>query len=242
MPVTVDNRFHHINGHSSCKDSYGYNAPGDSHACAPYSNCGPNGQRNQRATDSYGNVYTHAATFTDSSNLAVLALDGGSPGTYDDALDFAGLDSFSLEGWFRPEPPGPQAQHLLGKELPYGQDPPRGYGLTSNEDQLRFFRDFEGTVDEVVADPLTPYEFTYVVATYDGEASRMCLYKNAVLANCNEDATTSIAGHWGQFGVGYPGTVGYNHMRFDGVADEIAVYGKVLTEAQIDEHYQAAAR
>lgn len=98
------------------------------------------------------------------------------------------------------------------------------------------FKLSSGTMTLNVPGTLQPNTTYYVVATYDGTAGNV--YVNGKLV-----ATSSLAGTL----TGYDGThgfvlgddAGFTDAAFKGTIDEVAVYGKALTAADVAAHYAA---
>jgi outer membrane protein assembly factor BamB len=82
--------------------------------------------------------------------------------------------------------------------------------------------------------PNTPY---HVVGTYDGTTGR--LYINGV-QNATATISGTFKGYQSQYGFTIADDAGHSDPAFKGTIDEVAVYaGKVLTAAQVQNHYVA---
>jgi hypothetical protein len=139
---------------------------------------------------------------------------------FGDVLDFEGGVAFSIELWVQPT--GNEDDLLVEKATnPEGH----GYSLrttpTGGVFQLQSAADLAGATFP----KLTLSAPTHLVATFDG--SLACVHANAVKQPCiqktitlpNTSAKLRVGGH------------------FAGVIDEVAIYDRVLTSAEIADHY-----
>lgn len=137
---------------------------------------------------------------------------------------------FSLELWVRPDPPSERTDRTLYLSL-------AGYDYTSrllwqvSDRRLvsQFGRLFVSTR------PVSADRWTYVVYTFDGSTQRFYI-----------DALPAGAGRAKRPAWDSPFTLGAfgasSYYRFKGELDELAVYGRALTPAEIREHLAASLR
>jgi len=141
-------------------------------------------------------------------------------------LNFEGKSSFSLEVWLN-------SAALAGMVIrKLGAIPRTGYTLAYSNDRLKFHRYLNDTTDSVSVDSsiLGTGATHHVVATYDGVAQWMCFYVDGVSRDC-DSSLKSIGADSGSFEIGT--------ASFEGVIDEVAVYGSALSPERIAAHYTA---
>jgi outer membrane protein assembly factor BamB len=142
----------------------------------------------------------------------------------------------SLEAWLQ----FPTTPATYTFALGYGSDSyyaPYGFFFRTNGQILAQFFTSAGVLEVGSTSRLstnTPY---YVAGTYDGTTGR--LYINGV-----QNATATLSGTLKNYLPGYGFSIGDDAARsdpaFKGTVDEVAVYaGKVLTAAQVQNHYLA---
>lgn len=145
-------------------------------------------------------------------------------------LGFGGTASFSLEVWFQSEAlQGQLIRKLTGS-------PAYGYSLafSDSDNRFTFYRYQNGNTDSVAVENnvVGTWETYHVVATYDGGEEEMCLYVNGGAGKCVQ-STKDIGTDPSDFIIG--------PHQFVGVIDEIAGYGRLLTRAEIEEHYRVGS-
>ncbi|MGA9272266.1 MAG: LamG-like jellyroll fold domain-containing protein [Candidatus Cybelea sp.] len=122
----------------------------------------------------------------------------------------------------------------------YGTDSsyaPYGLFFRANGQILAQFYTSSGVLEVGSTTKLSPNTPYYVVGTYDGTTGR--LYINGV-----QNASGTLSGTFKDYGGGYGFSIaddaGHSDPAFKGTIDEVAVYaGKVLTAAQVQNHYAA---
>jgi hypothetical protein len=78
----------------------------------------------------------------------------------------------------------------------------------------------------------------HVVGTYDGMTQAMSLYVNGVLdGSSNTNNGDLIHGDPATSGIGIGGSHNDGAVAWDGVIDEVALYGYALTQARVQAHY-----
>lgn len=154
--------------------------------------------------------------------------DGNGAVAVDDNFDFPGNAPFSLEAWYRPDA---MAVGAIFSKLSWDGMTYDGYVLNfTMAGQLAFHREPDGVV-VAMAPSIT--SFTHVVVTYDTLSMR--LYINGADALSVTDLTL-LNDVSEAFLIGD----GENWSNFDGVIDEVAIYGAALPPARILAHYQCA--
>lgn len=201
------------------------------------------------AVDSSGNA--HHGTYVGSPTLGaspLLPTAGGQAVTFARASsqyvtlgDVTALDgitsAWSLECWMKPSATGNSGLALIS----HGYDGSRvafalGFGLSDNGSNLQggFYNGGWHVVDAGAVTASTVY---HVVVTWDGTV--LTLYKNGNSAATNTPGsgpsnaaqTTYVGRRWDTSGGG---------IYFDGVLDEVAIYGSALSSTRVAAHYSAA--
>jgi len=155
----------------------------------------------------------------------------------DASFDFAATDSFSIEFWVRgPAAPPPGTQIFVGREdggsslemwvaiRPTGV---AAFRLIANNGD-------GGTIEGATV--LDNTKFYHVVAVRDANTGENLLYVDGLLetsAAVAYDPATAFSSPVAALNLGY---LGGSH--FVGTLDEIALYNKALSAAEVDEHYQ----
>lgn len=141
-----------------------------------------------------------------------------------DVLRFEGTASFSAVIWYRPDVVDTTFRYLFSK-----QDGVNGWGLWYRSAGLAFGRISAGAFHNVsAAAPVVGTRYL-VVLTYDGATSRLYVDNAAPVAYAN---TASIGANTSAFRIG---------LGVDGVVDEPAVFGHVLSSADVTELWNAGA-
>lgn len=150
-----------------------------------------------------------------------------------DTFDFAGTSAFTLEGWVRPRTLDDQYRKIFSKEIPQGTR--RGYNVAVHAPQsLKFERWSEGRICEVALDLPARDQWVYVAATFSGDAVRLVVGDVESTHDCtlplSDTSEPLVFGHQADEG-------DYGH--FDGSVDELAIYDRALSPAEIDRHRSA---
>jgi len=149
-------------------------------------------------------------------------------------------NALSIEGWIRPRGDG-YSIFCRGDNRP-GLDP---YVLSmQGNNNLRFYIEDESGNYAFVGTDLNYNQWYYVAATWDGSTETMSLYTNGALAG----QTVTDVRPLGELipadspGVGI-GNVndGFNNFPFIGDIDEISLYNRALTAAEIQSIYNAGS-
>jgi hypothetical protein len=159
-------------------------------------------------------------------------------------LDFAARAPFSLEAWARRETGGGSYfQHLFSNTA--GSPGARnGFMLyllpePGGEDNARSAFEYDSVGSETgLFGPLPPESvWAYYVAVYDG--TNVTLYVDATLADTRKIQGIPLA-RTGTFAVARASNGGLTF--FKGALDELAIYARALTLAEISKHYELGAR
>src|ERR1039458_5038311 len=149
-------------------------------------------------------------------------------------------NSLSIEGWVRPRGDG-YCIFWRGDNRP-GMDP-YFIGMSGNNDIKFQICDQDGNT-VTVGTYLTYNQWTHVAATLDGSTGTMSIYTNGVLA----DQTVTAVRPFGDLipedspGVGIGNlNDGENNFPFTGGIDEISLYNRALTTAEIQSIYNASS-
>ena len=149
-------------------------------------------------------------------------------------------NSLSIEGWVRPRGDG-YCIFWRGDNRP-GMDP-YFIGMWGNNNIKFQICDQDGNT-VTVGTYLTYNQWTHVAATLDGSTGTMSIYTNGVLA----DQTVTAVRPFGDLipedspGVGIGNlNDGENNFPFTGDIDEISLYNRALTTAEIQSIYNASS-
>lgn len=153
------------------------------------------------------------------------------PGDGDDYIDFGsvlqfdGTSPFTIELWFQTSQlDGDLVRRLDGNHAMGAQ----GYVLRYFNDRLRFHRYLDGGTDTVSAasSMAGTNAVHHLVVTYDGD--EMCMYLEGAHVECDTSNKSLRT-------VDAPFRLGAG--SYDGVLDEVAIYSRALTSAQVLAHY-----
>jgi hypothetical protein len=144
---------------------------------------------------------------------------------------------FTLEAWFR----GAATQEGGGAIVAKGNGGNEQFNIDFAGNRIRYFvRDQSGTAWVLQTTVAASTAWQHLAATCDGPGTRLRFYLNGLETNnilgpatlLNSTAEVSIGGRRQDIGV-------YN-LNFNGSIDEVAIYGRVLSAAEIAAHYNAA--
>jgi len=159
--------------------------------------------------------------------------------------DIAG--ELTIEGWIHPDDLGGQ-RAILGKYMMQGNQ--RSYLLLLEEGNPRLVISPDGTFGSAVGDvtapgPVPTGTWTHVAGTFKPD-DFMRLYVNgeqvAEITEGAEGVPSQIFTTGQAVRIGYFGSVPPENFKgfFDGRLDEIALYDRALSAAEIRQHYQSA--
>ncbi len=149
-------------------------------------------------------------------------------------------NSLTIEGWIRPRG-NSYAIFWRGDNRP-GLDP---YALSSPGDGTVGLQITDANGNSVTVGTLLPFNvWTYVAATLDGSSGWMSFYTNGVLAAQTNTSIRPfgdlIAGDSPGIGIGNVND-GFNNFPFIGDIDEISLYNRALTPAEIQSIFNAGS-
>lgn len=175
------------------------------------------------------------AILTDPGARAVELTGTGRVTVDDPRFTFSGMAPFTLEAWVQPSSLDNTPRRLFSHEI---GSPPQGYLVAFYVNLAEFRRATDaGYVQATLYDAsIAPARWTYVVATYDGRAQR--LYFDAKLVALSAGPTNALGAVDTPLATGAIGSTGASTLV--GLLDEVAVYDKALTTAQIEAHFAAA--
>ncbi len=149
-------------------------------------------------------------------------------------LDFSGTAPFSVEAWVNVAHTTNQFRHAVNHESQTGDR--EGYAMFLQTSGNLAFERFVAANGNTLQGPVAKLnQWYYVVGTYDG--AKLTFYVNAAMVAQAGDAR-SRSPLADDFYIGAGETIKF----FDGVVDEVAIYDKALTPAQIAAHYHASGR
>jgi hypothetical protein len=153
-------------------------------------------------------------------------------------LDFPGNKPFSVEGWLKPARVGDKYHHALNHESQPGPGVVReGYAvfIEAPAGNLDFER-FVANQGMTLRGPVTYVnQWYYVVGTYD--TATLMFYVNGAMVGAQGDGRAGNA-----LADGFYIGAGETQKFFNGTIDEVAIYDKALTQAQVTAHYRASGR
>jgi hypothetical protein len=168
--------------------------------------------------------------------------DGNSGGVIlADQPAYALTNSLTIEGWIRPVGSGAKI-FVRGDSRP-GLDP---YELSMEYDNKFYFHINQSDNTGVIINsgPISYNQWVHVAATLDGSTGTMSLYTNGVLA---AQTTTTVRPFGPLVASDSPG-VGIGNVNFSGInfpfngdIDEIALYNRALSQAEIQSIYNAGS-
>lgn len=155
--------------------------------------------------------------------------------------DFTDKSPYTLEVWVKLGVPTNDYPRILSKEV--NASPRQGYLLLAGgpvDGGSQFvgserWRDNQNILAAFYHGPLSDTEWTHVVARFDGTEGE--LFINAMLVQSGGGGSDA-----GIVATGTTLTIGAQSdhgSHFSGSLDELAVYGKVLSDAEIANHYKA---
>jgi len=160
-----------------------------------------------------------------------VVFDGSTTGVaMADVLDFAGTVPYSLEVWARPRRIDSLSRAFCGKKE-FGDT---GYSMFVSDAGTGFGRYIAGSKSEVFGPLLTLDVYSHVVGTFDGSIIRLYI-DGALVANTLNMIDLPDRGVGFAIGAKGDGVPGY----FDGRLDEVAVYDRALSAAEIAGHFAA---
>lgn len=169
-----------------------------------------------------------AASF-DGVDDEVLGLDWGT-------LEFAGTAPFTVEVWLTHS--GKNAlQGIITKAYSHGTGNNDGWGMAINNSDISITR-ASGTATQGASSTVVGGTVAHAVGTYDG--TTLTLYINGTAVSASTTAISIPANTEPLYianGSSPGGGPGDGSKRYQGKLDEIAIYDRALTAAEVSEHY-----
>lgn len=159
----------------------------------------------------------------DGSNDTVLGSDWS-------AFDFDGAKSFTLEAWVTPDNTS-GIEVIIHKQV---DSSGAGWELVRNGTTFNVNRQSGSGGHEAEGGTVAADTAYYVAATYDG--STLTLYVDGVEVAADTTAI-SVGANTVAVEIGYDTPTSDPVLAFDGQIDEVAVYDRALSAAEIAEHY-----
>lgn len=163
------------------------------------------------------------------------------------SLDFGAAASFTIETWIRIDGATGNSSVLVDKRQPGGG---LGYGCgmlgtNSGLDTRRLYFFAQNGVNSVQAltAPVLDGNFHHVAVVLNRAVSSLGIYLDGILQQTNALGSLASIANSGHFFIGHqsldvPGTTG---VPFNGVLDEMAVYNRALSAAEIQAIYSAGS-
>jgi hypothetical protein len=158
----------------------------------------------------------------------------------DGRFSFTGTAQYTVECWasWTPLASGVQYQHLIASSHGGGSTRVGTLLYVEPTDVNAAFEWDPGAQHVTNASLPAPGAFHHYAGVFDGSAA--IVYVDGVAGDPNLRGTDSMPAHADDLTVGSDGPPGfYNH--FSGAIDEVAIYGKALTAADLQRHIAAAA-
>jgi hypothetical protein len=146
---------------------------------------------------------------------------------------FAERHAFSIELWVRPQAAN-ALEHLFSSEYDDVSGARTGYNVLRIGGVTRFERFSSGDAVQVDGPDLKPNEWSYLLATYDGNALKLMVRS----ASLNEEMPVSDVRVVPIYGAeAYVGMKRDDSAHFAGVIDELAIYDHALPPDRSARHY-----
>ena len=156
-----------------------------------------------------------------------------------DSQDFVPTNGLTFEGWFYARADA-RCLHRDARRRPWRT----GFLVVRRlgDGELAFQIDDMGNNFVVIETPVQNNQWYHFAATFDNASSAMKLYVNGALAVQTNTTIRPIGGYepgWNPgIGIGnQSGTI--THTSFDGLIDDVALYSRALTAAEIQSIYNA---
>jgi len=152
-----------------------------------------------------------------------------------DHFEFTGKEAFSIEAWAKPDSPQGDFAHVFTRETRTpAMAPDTGYAFLFDDPTTVAFERSVNAINRKSGGTTTPTGgFVHVVATYDGGTVRVYVNGTPGAVEADGNAMTAVSVH------AFIGSAGDGMNAFKGDIDEVAIYGKELSAAQVAAHYAA---
>ena len=160
-----------------------------------------------------------------------------------DAWDFEGQSPYSFEVWIKLTPNDSSFSRILAKEQ--SGNPRQGYIFIASDRgdaglpsiAMERWVDGDKVLHNVFTGAIDSTKWTHVVARYDGALSEIFINGVSVISN----APSVDAGLVPNTGVLTLGAGNAGGSPFSGTMDELAIYGRALSNTEIERHYKAGS-
>jgi hypothetical protein len=157
----------------------------------------------------------------------------------DPSLDFAGDQSLTIELWAKFTNVSGQNKVMIGRDDGGGGHPHWWIGAEQNSGKAMFvlFDTNNNGTYVVGSTSLNDDAWHYIVAIKDESVNQIRLYVDGAIQNsASHDYTAGFAATT-TLGIGYMAYAGTPNYFYDGLLDEIALYGRALGVVEIQQHY-----
>ncbi len=181
-------------------------------------------------TSGYKNNCTNSSALSSSGIIGqALSFDGNDLVNCGDVLNFSDKSNFTLEAWFKSDSPATAYPRIIEREKYTPRD---GYDLYIDRasQEVGIERWVNGSASRVKT-KIIYNRWNHVAVIYNG--NNLSLYLNGV-ASASVADNRSLASFTANLVFGSSSTPG---SYFNGLMDEVRIYSKALTSAEIQQHY-----
>jgi len=148
---------------------------------------------------------------------------------------FAGTSSFTVEGVIKPSTVDSTSRRIFSSEVLSGETVVDGYGLWNNgtANKLQVCRIPSGSYDCATTSAAASGVAKHLAATYDGTTLKLYVNGTSVASTTSKGSITAPS----SFTVGARSDFAGS---WSGVIDEVAVYDRALSAAEVEEHAEIA--
>lgn len=167
-----------------------------------------------------------AVSFSGSSNRMLASTS---------SYGFAGTSAFTIEAAIKPNTVDSTSRRIFSSEVLSGGSVVNGYGLwnNGNVNKLQVCRIPSGSYDCATTSAAASGVAKHVAATYDGTTLKLYVNGTSVASTSSKGSITAPS----SFTVGARSDFAGS---WSGIIDDAAVYDRALSEAEIEEHVEAA--
>jgi hypothetical protein len=148
------------------------------------------------------------------------------------SFNWGATDSFSIECWVRGPAAAPTGTQVFLGRADTNLDLWLGIRKTTGFPVFRLETDVQSTLEGTTA--LDDVKFYHIVAVRDASANENRLYVNGDLEDSESITYTTAFASANPLNIGY-----YPGSHFVGTVDEVAIYSRALSAAEIEEHFKA---
>ncbi len=154
------------------------------------------------------------------------------------ALEFDGVKPFTAECWVSLTSGMSNRQGVIVKARAHSSSDHDGWVVEREGGLVKIIR-WDRTSNQIASFTVSQDAPHHVVGTYDGTILR--LYIDGALVDSDDTAIT-ITDHTTPFRIAIGNSGGSPAAGVIGTVDEVAIYDRALTDAEIAEHYQVGSR